>query len=133
MSRRLSICALFVAWFCASGIMLDCVQVFAWARMFAGYARALPIEQAVAETMDPAKPCELCMAVHRARDAEKRQQPANAPSTANKLLLVFHALEPLVIPRPTASWCEAETAIPDSWHAPVPVPPPKAALVASVT
>src|SRR5277367_3965041 len=62
-SRRLPAISLICAALCASGTLLDMAQVFAWTRMFAGYARNESIAAAARETFDPAKPCALCCAV----------------------------------------------------------------------
>ena len=46
--RRFAITSLIFAWICANGAVWDAVQVFAWARMFAGYAHTLPVRAAFA-------------------------------------------------------------------------------------
>lgn len=127
MSRRFSIIALFAAWFCASGSMLNVIQVFAWARMFAGYTHQMSIEAAALETMDPGKPCPICRAIRRARDQSERKQPANLAVNVEKLVLVLHQVDPVVFDREIEAWPDAEFATPNSWSAPVPVPPPRGA------
>ncbi len=83
MSRRLASISLLTAWLCASGAMLDVAQVVAWTRMFAGYARTESIAAAARETFDPGKPCAMCRAVSKARDAGcDRHAPAVQASRA---------------------------------------------------
>lgn len=125
MSKRLSIIALFAAWLCASGAMLDVVQVFAWARMFTGYVHTMPLAEAASETLDADKPCPICQAVRRAREDSTNQQPVNAASSVEKLLLAFETTEPVMLAREMESWPESREHTPLSWRAPVPVPPPR--------
>lgn len=127
MPRRLSFIALFAAWLCASGAMLDVVQVFAWTRMFTRYAEAMPIEAAAVETLDLTKPCPLCLAIRRARDESQRQQPVDVAANAGKIVLVVHEIEPVLFAPPREPWADALTDTPSSWIAPTPVPPPRAA------
>ena len=125
MPRRLSLIALFAAWFCASGAMLDIVQVFAWAKMFAGYAQTESVGQAAVEAMDPGKPCQLCLAVRRAREESNRDASASLPAAAEKLVLAFQEEVPAVFSRETIAWTDAVIRTPSSWARPVPVPPPR--------
>lgn len=128
MSRRLSIVALFAAWLCASGAMLDLLQVAAWARMFTRYAQSMPVEEAACETVDPQKPCALCLAVRRAREKTKQDAAASVATDTGKLVLVLHEEEPIVFAPEFAPWPEAIVSIPDSWRDAVPVPPPRSGM-----
>lgn len=125
MPRRLSIIALFAAWLCASGAMLDVVQVFAWAKMFTRYTQAMPVGEAAAETFDPSKPCRICLAVRRARDESKSEQPARIATDVHKVVLVFHEVEAVVFAHNLEGWPETQIAELNTWRAPVPVPPPR--------
>jgi hypothetical protein len=128
-SKRLSCICLFSAWLCASGALLDLTQVFAWARMFAGYSRTLPLREAAVMTMDPDKPCPICLAVRRAREAESRQQPPAMPSIVQKMPLLAQVRnEPFVFHRDRPAWPDAPPARAPSWRAPVPVPPPRTSV-----
>jgi hypothetical protein len=129
MSRRLASISLLAAWLCASGAMLDVAQVVAWTRMFAGYARTESIVAAARETFDPGKPCALCRAVSKARDACcDRRAPAVPSAGAEKMVLILERASPFVAsPEPTA-WPERAPAHAPVREADVPVPPPRAAL-----
>ncbi len=133
MSRRLSLIALFAAWLCASGAMLDVVQVFAWARMFTRYAETMPVGEAALETMDASKPCPICMAVRRARQESKPKQPASIAGSTTKLDLVCHEAEAPVFAREPEAWPDVGTPTPGARREPVPVPPPRPAVVESET
>ena len=84
--RTFAIASLIFAWICANGAVWDAVQVFAWARMFAGYAHTLPVRAALRETFDPGKPCEICMAVAKAKEAERKQAPRPLERSTAKLV-----------------------------------------------
>ncbi|HTZ22296.1 MAG TPA: hypothetical protein VMC06_15545 [Opitutaceae bacterium] len=123
--RSFAIYSLIFAWICANGAVWDAVQFFAWARMFAGYSHTLPIRAALRETFDPGKPCEICMAVARAKEAERKQAPRPLERSAVKFVLACETQEKIqIVPLPRA-W----PAVPDRTGAirrePVPVPPPR--------
>ena len=123
-SRFCRVACLVAAWFCASGALLDCAQLFAWSRMFVGYARTLSLPQAVAETMDPGKPCRICRAIQRARNASRQQAPAPS-AAAPKLVLSCERSDVLVFPPDFAGWPESPSPAPAGWQADVEVPPPR--------
>jgi hypothetical protein len=125
MPRRVSIIALFAAWFCASGAMLDVFQVLAWAKMFTQNTQLMPVAEAVVETFDPNKPCPICMAVRRAREESRREQPANAAREIEKIVLTLHEVDPVILDRESEDWPAALVAAPKTWCIPVPVPPPR--------
>jgi len=126
--RSFSILCLGIAWICANGAMLDAVQVFAWTRMFAGYACALPVGAALRATFDPAKPCELCVAVAKAKASERRDAPPAAARSAEKLVLAFSTLVPLAFPARPGTWPSAGPESAPARVEPVPVRPPRAVL-----
>jgi hypothetical protein len=127
--RRCSILCLCFAWICANGAMLDAVQVFAWTRMFAGYACALPVGAALRATFDPARPCELCRAVAQAEASAQREAPVLPVRSGEKLVLACPLLAALIFPAPRESWPHAEPELAPARVEAVPVRPPRAALV----
>jgi len=123
--RFLCASCLLLAWLCANGAALDLMQVFAWGRMFAGYAHEMPVETALAETFDPARPCPLCVAVQQARKTGREPGPAAAPNAAIKLVLIaqeMDAMEPPAVPGDRLEGFPMRAAM---RRDPVPVPPPK--------
>src|SRR5271170_5027716 len=89
MFRRLPAISLLCAWLCASGAMLDVAQVFAWTRMFTGYARNESVVAAVRDTFDPARPCAICCALCRARQAESQPVPAIPTAASDRMILIL--------------------------------------------
>ena len=129
-SVRRILCAscLLLAWLCANGAVLDLMQVFAWGRMFAGYAHQMPVKTALAETFDPARPCPLCVAVQQARKAGDEPKSVPAPTLAAKLVLISHSSE--AVAPPAIPGCRLESISIDAAerYDPVPVPPPRASV-----
>jgi hypothetical protein len=125
MSRRLSAISLLCAWLCASGAMLDVAQVFAWTRMFAGYARTESIAAAVKETFDPGKPCAICRVVSHARDAADQRAPAAPSAGSEKIVLIFEGHEGFVAVSAERAWPAAPSARALARGGDVPVPPPR--------
>jgi hypothetical protein len=128
MARRLAPACLLLAWLCASGAMLDVAQVVAWSRMFAGYARSECVLSAARDTFDPERPCALCRAVSKAREASSGRGQAAPDAGARKMVMVFQAVETLVAPAPGTAWTETQEAPPKAMWAEVPLPPPRTAL-----
>jgi len=128
MSRRLASISLLAAWLCASGAMLDVAQLAAWTRMFAGYARTESIGAAARETFDPCRPCALCRAVGKARDACDRGRPAVPSPGVEKIVLILERASPFVSTPVLREWPEAESAPAAVRAADVPVPPPRSGL-----
>jgi hypothetical protein len=123
--KSASIAALLLAWLCANGVMLDAVQVFAWAKMFSGYTATMSTADALLATFDPAKRCELCVGVAQAKDAtEKNLPPASARGT-EKIVLVCDAPVPLVFVSPPTDWPAALASAAPVRTEPVPLPPPR--------
>jgi hypothetical protein len=125
MPRRLPAVSLLLAWLCASGAMLDVVQAFAWARMFAGYARIESILPAAKDTFDPAKPCEICRAVSKARETSNQNTPAARSAATEKIILFFERPVRFVGVAAQRTWPLAPPARVLVRAGDVPVPPPK--------
>jgi hypothetical protein len=125
MSRRLVTASLLWAWLCASGAMLDLTQLVAWTRMFAGYARTESVLAAAKETFDPGKPCRLCRAVSRAREACGRHGPAVPSAGAQRLVLIIERATPFIGLPAADDWPEEGLLKAPARSAEVPVPPPR--------
>jgi hypothetical protein len=127
MRRSIALFCLLAAWLCASGAVLDGVQVYAWGRMFMGYARQMPVNQAAAETMDGNKPCSLCLALRRAREQEQHEQPAVAlDRDVVKLVLIADEPATLVFARECEPWPPVVAVRPPSRARTVLLTPPRA-------
>lgn len=127
MSRRLASISLLSAWLCASGAMLDLTQVVAWARMFTGYARTETVAAAAKDTFDPQKPCALCRAVSRARDASERHGPAVLSAGSERMVLILDKAPAFVSPSARPEWPQVPGVPMAAGEAEVPVPPPRGA------
>jgi hypothetical protein len=103
MSRRIAGFSLLAAWLFASGVLLDATQVLAWTRMFAGYAGHESISAAAKDTFDPARPCAICRAVGKAREASKAG-PVAQSKTVKGPVMIFQPIDPLVIGNIELSW-----------------------------
>jgi hypothetical protein len=123
--RHFSVCCLFAAWLCANGALLDVAQVFAWARMFTDYAQTESVAAALSNTFDPAKPCPICLAVEKARDASREQQPPAATVALEKIVLICQRAEILFAPAAPREWPETAPVFAPAWREPVPLPPPR--------
>ena len=106
--------------------MLDIAQVFAWTRMFAGYTTTKSIVAAAKETFDPDKPCAICRALSKAREASSQHGPAVPTAASEKIVLILDGSTCFVPMSSEQNW-------PNPLQAPavvrigdVPVPPPKA-------
>jgi hypothetical protein len=126
MSRRLATISLLTAWLCASGAMLDVAQVVAWTRMFAGYARTESVAAAARETFDPGKPCAMCKALGKAREACDRHAPAVPSSGIEKMVLISERAQPFLVLAAPRGWPRMVCAGLSAWGTEVPVPPPRA-------
>jgi hypothetical protein len=115
-----------LAWLCANGAVGEVVQVFAWSRMFAHYVREMPAETALTWTFDPGQPCELCLAVQKARAAEREQPAAPPPASSVKLVLISPQTEAVAPPAVPGSRLETLPVRGAGRRDPVPVPPPRA-------
>ncbi len=128
---RLSMCGLLFAWLCASGGLLDVAQVFAWTRMYAGYAQTMSAGEALTQTFDPAKPCELCVAVLKARGAsdDSAKTPSMTSVEIEKVVLIAQCAAPAVLAPALEAWPVARHARADTRVDPVPTPPPRGGSV----
>ncbi|PTY07167.1 hypothetical protein DB347_07595 [Opitutaceae bacterium EW11] len=81
MRRRIAILSLFTAWLLATGSHWDLVQTFAWGRMMVRNVQVVSFRQALEDTFDGEKPCEICLAVAKA----KQQQDASSAPPESKL------------------------------------------------
>ncbi len=127
MHRAFPTACLLFAWLCANGAVWDVVQACAWARMFTGYAQTLSVCDALRETFDPAKPCDLCRTVQKAQDAQREQAPVDAAfGTVEKILLTSDVPAPLVLTPPIREWPAAVAWKICARTERVPVPPPRA-------
>lgn len=125
MRRGVSIAGLLFAWLCAQGALTDAMQVFAWGRMFTGYARTMTWSAAVRQTFDPNKPCELCCAVREVRKAERKAPAAPLTDDAAKLVLFLTAAEAGVGPALSSAEFSSRESMATEWCVPVPKPPPR--------
>lgn len=125
MSRRISVISLFCAWLCASGALLDVAQLVAWTRMFAGHAGTESIVAAAKDTFDPGKPCALCMAVSRARQASGQHAPAVPSAGSEKMVLIVDCPAPFVAATGAREWSEMPAVKAAAPCGDVPVPPPR--------
>jgi hypothetical protein len=126
--RRIAIPCLLLAWLCANGALLDAVQVFAWSRMFAGYAETMPLAAALRTTLDPEKPCELCRDVAQARD-DFAQKSTSVPAErlGPKIVLALPPAAVVLIGDPPCGWPDYPAVRASVREDRVPVPPPRAA------
>jgi hypothetical protein len=128
MLRRLPAISLLCAWLCASGAVLDVAQVFAWTRMFTGYARSESVIAAARDTFDPARPCALCCALRRARQADQPRAPAVPAAASDRMILILERPGVFVADAPERGWTDAPAARAAARACEVPVPPPRATL-----
>jgi hypothetical protein len=105
--------------------MLDVAQAFAWARMFSGYARTESVLAAARDTFDPARPCAICCAVCRAREAAGRQAPVAPSQVREKIVLILDRPVPFVPASAPRAWPTMPVGRAQVRVADVPVPPPR--------
>lgn len=126
MARRIGIVSLLLAWICANGAALELVQCAAWVKMFIGYAPHMSVVAALDETFDPAKPCEICTNVAKAR-ATQPETPATAPAALEKIILVLQVNHSPVIEQPASVvWPHPAHIVAASRAEAVPLRPPRA-------
>lgn len=124
--RHVAIASLCFAWICANGAIWDAAQVFAWGKMFAGYAQTMGLAEALRETFDPAKPCEMCVGVANAKETARQQLPQAVERSAEKLILALHASAPIVLLNSPDPWPAVLASAAPVRRESVPVPPPRA-------
>lgn len=123
--RILPTASLIFAWLCANGALWDAAQVFAWGKMFAGYAETMPVASALRETFDPAKPCDLCVGVATAKQAAQTQVPADNEGGHAKFVLALHLVESPAFAAAPAGWDALESSGGPVRIDPVPIRPPR--------
>lgn len=117
--------SLLLAWLCANGALWDTVQVFAWAKMFAGFTATMSPVAAAQATFDPAKSCPLCHEVAKAKDTARQQLPATTERAAEKFLLALPEPAALTFTPPPVTWPTPLASVAPSRTEAVPVPPPR--------
>lgn len=104
------------------------LQTVAWAGMLVLYAQDRPLDEAVADTLDGAHPCELCRAIAAGKKDEAERRSSALPGTlAKKLILALAPALAVVAPAPQlvpfVASSERALACADA----PPVPPPRGA------
>lgn len=126
MRRKIQLICLLGAWLLATGSQWDLVQVFAWGRMFAGYAREMPLAAALGQTFKPDNMCNLCRAVKEAKQEQDQSPAATYKDGLGKILLVFEPEPRVVVARPSfSSWSPGDRVLTGATRAAPPVPPPR--------
>lgn len=125
MSRRFAHISLLCAGLCASGAVLDIAQAFAWGRMFTSHLCCESIAEAARETFDPAKPCAICKAVGKAREASNNRAPALPAAGDEKMVLIFDGPVEFLASVAKDAWPDVRVLIASSSIGEVPVPPPR--------
>ncbi len=123
--KQIAIFSLLLAWLCANGALLDTAQVFALARMFAGYSGSMDATAALRETFNPAKPCKLCHGIAKAKQTAREQLPSSVERSGEKILLALHSPTPIVFVAAPADWPTTLASVAPSRTEAVPVPPPR--------
>jgi hypothetical protein len=100
------------------------LQSFAWARMLSQAAQRDSWGVAVTKTFDGHHPCELCLAIQKGRNSEKKSDQEKPPLKLEGLLA-----ENWWLPRPVAAYprISASWKFMDGWSEPPPIPPPRLA------
>jgi hypothetical protein len=105
--------------------MLDLAQAFAWGRMFTRYMCRESVAEAAKETFDPKKPCALCLAVGKAREASNSHAPALPSAGAEKMILIFDGPMEFMALVTREAWPSVSGSYAPSSPRHVPVPPPR--------
>jgi hypothetical protein len=124
MRRKFAVLSLAFAWLCANGAIWDLAQVVAWGKMFAGYSSTLSVGAALRETLDPAKACELCAGVAKAKESSGQTLPSASRDGA-KLVLALESDSLVVRPPESREWTTSPLRGIREWCDAVPVPPPR--------
>ena len=125
MRRKLTLSCLIFAWLCANGAVWDAMQVAAWGKMFADYSGKMTITQALRETFDASKPCEMCVGIAKAKDAAEQNQSAPQENAAAKVFLAIHLVAEPVFENDRGDWLRVAVTNVSDRIDPVPVPPPR--------
>jgi hypothetical protein len=111
----------------ASGCLWDAVQVFAWARMFAGNLEERPVAEALSVTFSGESTCGLCKTVATAREGPPEDAPVIVNSLERPLLLPLFR-DMLEIPAPPSMTCPRRVSVDGlvpAMRMKPPVPPPR--------
>lgn len=95
--------------------------------MFAGYVRTESVAVAASQTLDPEKPCEICRAVSRAREAAGSHGAAVQNPSSERIVLILERAGRLVVRSEERQWPRVGQASAESPRSDVPVPPPRLA------
>jgi hypothetical protein len=96
-----------LAWLCANGVIWEAMQVAAWGKMFAGYSESMSFSQALRETLDPAKPCDMCVGIAKAKSEAEKKLPSPEQQTAAKFVLIAHAVAQPIFRNERGDWINA--------------------------
>ncbi|MGH8018922.1 MAG: hypothetical protein ACREIA_11620 [Opitutaceae bacterium] len=122
----MAIASLSIAWLCANGAIWDAMQVVAWGKMFAGYTATMSITAALRETFDPAKPCDMCLGVAKAKHETSKELPPAGERAVAKFILAMNPPDNPVFWNNPGDWPRVVTALSMDRTDPVPLPPPRA-------
>jgi len=122
--RTIAITSLVIAWLCANGALLDAMQMVAWSKMFADYAQTMTVGEALRETFNPARKCNLCRHVAKAKEAAQNQLPPLSEDSA-KFVLGLQVVESPIFASEQEEWVVISVKRLAERTDPVPVPPPR--------
>lgn len=130
MRRKLSLIVTLFAWLLATGSHWDLVQTFAWGRMIVGYARTMPLTEAVRRTFSPETMCPICRVVAAAKQEEDRDNPVAPTQGPREIVLVCTPRARVFLaPAPQCVGRLAALSPPVSADRPAPpLPPPRAVV-----
>ncbi len=119
--------AALAAWLASSGLSWDLLQVVAWANMSRVNATSLSTQEAIKKTMRD-KPCPLCLASQKGREASEQSPVSKSESLKVKAKYDLAKDEGVVLPLPyliSAQYVGGPDVKPQQLSREVPVPPPK--------
>lgn len=125
MRQRFATAALVIAWLCANGAVWDALQLAAWGKMFANYSATMSVTQALKETFDPAKPCDMCVGIVKAKGETKENLPATEQQQTAKFVLAIHTVDSPVFANDMGDWLPAPSMRLAERTDPVPLQPPR--------
>ena len=101
------------------------LQSVAWAAMLADYSRQASLSQAISDTFDGKHPCQLCKAISKGKQQEKKTEFSSPGKTLDfsyeRVLFVFNA--------PCAFWLAGElSTLLRSTDLSPPTPPPRTTI-----
>jgi hypothetical protein len=125
--RRFMAWAALAAWLASSGLSWDLLQVVAWANMSRVNAASLSTQEAIKKTIRD-KPCPLCLASQKGREASEQSPVSKSEFLKVKAKYNFAKDEGVVLPLPyliSAQYVCSPDVKPQQLSREVPVPPPK--------